>query len=104
MQDTELIEKVAHLEEREKSNTKRLNEHDDRLDKLEKTYSIMEKMDYRMGKVESAVEKIDQKLEGKVSEDDKEKGKKWDKLIDYIFYSILAVILGLIYVKLGLKK
>ena len=103
MQDVIIIEKISHLEEREKSNTKRLDEHTDRLDKLEKTYSIMEKMDYRMGKVESAVEKIDQKLEGKVSEDDKEKGKKWDKLIDYIFYSILAVILGLIYVKLGLK-
>lgn len=103
MQDTELIGKVAHLEEREKANTKRINEHDERLDKLEKTYSIMEKMDYRMGKVESAVEKIDQKLDNKVNEDDKEKGKKWDKLIDYIFYSILAVILGLIYVKLGLK-
>ena len=27
MQDTDIIEKVAHLEEREKSNTKRLNEH-----------------------------------------------------------------------------
>lgn len=103
MQDTELIEKVAHLEEREKLNTKRIGEHDERLDKLEKTYSIMEKMDYRMGKVESAVEKIDQKLDSKVSEDDKAKGKKWDKLIDYIFYSILAVILGLIYIKLGLK-
>lgn len=103
MQDTELIEKVAHLEEREKSNTKRINEHDERIDKLEKTYSIMEKMDYRMGKVESAIEKIDQKLDNKVSEDDKSKGKKWDKLVDYIFYSVLAVILGLIYIKLGLK-
>lgn len=103
MQDTELIEKVAHLEEREKSNTKRINEHDERIDKLEKTYSIMEKMDYRMGKVESAIEKIDQKLDNKVSEDDKSKGKKWDKLVDYIFYSVLAVILGLIYMKLGLK-
>lgn len=103
MQDTELIEKVAHLEEREKSNTKRINEHDERLDKLEKTYSIMEKMDYRMGKVESAVEKIDQKLDSNVSERDKEKSKKWDKLVDYIFYSVLAVILGLIYMKLGLK-
>lgn len=103
MQETEMIEKVAHLEEREKSNTKRLNEHDERLDNLEKTYSIMEKMDYRMGKVESAIEKIDQKLDSKVSEEDKEKGKKWDKFIDYVFYSVLAVILGLIYMKLGLK-
>ena len=91
MENSELIEKMAHLEEREKSNN------------TEKTYSIMEKMDYRMGKVESAVEKIDLKLDSKVSEDDKEKSKKWDKLIDYIFYSVLAVILGLIYMKLGLK-
>ena len=32
---------IAHLEERAKSNTKRLDEHDTRLDSLEKTYSIM---------------------------------------------------------------
>lgn len=36
MENTELIEKVAHLEEREKSNTKRIGEHDTRLDNLEK--------------------------------------------------------------------
>ena len=103
MENTEIIEKVAHLEEREKSNTKRIDEHDGRLDKLEKNTAILEKMDYRMSKVESAVEKIDIKLDTKVSEDDKSKGKKWDKLVDYIFYSVLAVILGLIYMKLGLK-
>lgn len=103
MEDTTLREKVAHLEEREKSNTKRISEHDTRLDNLEKTYSIMEKMDYRMEKVESAIEKIDKKLDEKVQEDTTSKSKKWDKLVDYIFYSILAIILSLIYVKLGLK-
>lgn len=99
MENTELIEKVAHLEEREKSNTKRIDEHDNRLDKLEKTYSIMEKMDYRMEKVESAVEKIDSKLD----EQQGEKGKKWDKLVDYIFYTILGLLLGYIAIQLGLK-
>lgn len=103
MENTEIIEKVAHLEEREKSNTKRISEHDIRLDNLEKTYSIMEKMDYRMGKVELAVDKIDQKLDAKVNEDSKEKGKKWDKLIDYLFYTILGLLLGYIAIKLGLK-
>lgn len=102
MQDTELIEKVAHLEEREKSNTKRLDDHDSRLDNLEKTYSIMEKMDYRMGQVETAVDKIDKKLDAKVSENDKEKGKKWDKLVDYIFYTILGAIMLLVLSKVGL--
>lgn len=58
MERAEIIEKVAHLEERNKSNTKRLNEHEDRIESLEKTYSIMEKMDYRIGNMESSVDEI----------------------------------------------
>ena len=103
MQDTELIEKVAHLEEREKSNTKRIDDHDKRLDKLEKTYSIMEKMDYRIGKLETTIEKMDNKLDSKINQDSENKGKKWDKLLDYLFYSVIAILLALLYSKLGLK-
>lgn len=40
MNDTEV--KIAHLEEREKSNTKRLDEHDKKIQKLEDTYSLMQ--------------------------------------------------------------
>ena len=78
--------KVAHLEEREKSNTKRLDDHDTRLDNLEKTYSIMEKMDYRMGQVETAVDKIDKKLDAKANENDIEKLKELLELCAYDFY------------------
>jgi len=92
------IEELIEFKERSKSNSKRLDEHDGRLDKLEKTYSIMEKMDYRMGKVENAVDKINIKLDTTVQE----KGKKWDKLIDYLFYAFIAVMLGLLYTKLGI--
>ena len=63
----------------------------------------MEKMDYRMGKMEASVEKIDKKLDEKVHEDNQVKGKKWDKLIDYIFYFILALMLGYISHQLGLN-
>lgn len=99
MTETDIIERLAKVEEGRKSNTKRLDEHETRIDSLEKTYAIMEKMNYRMENVEMAVEKIDKKLD----ENQEEKGKKWDKLIDYIFYSVIAVILGFIYMKLGLK-
>lgn len=58
MEKAELIEKIAHLEERNKSNTKRLNEHDSRIDSLEKTYSVMEKMDCRIGNMENSVDEI----------------------------------------------
>lgn len=89
------IEKIQEIADRSRSNTKRIDEHDKKLDELEKTYSIMEKMNYRMGKVENAVERIDIKLQGS----DKNKSMKWDKLIDYLFYALLAYALF----KLGLK-
>lgn len=99
MPEKEMIEKVAHLEERERSNTKRIDEHDEQIKELQNTYSMLEQMNYRMGKVESNVEKINTKID----ENAQEKGKKWDKFIDYIFYAILAIILGYIAYKLGLK-
>lgn len=86
---------IAHLEERAKSNTKRLDEHESRIDSLEKTYSIMEKMEYRMGNMEGSVDEIKTELKN----NKEQKGMKWDKLIDYLFYAILAFALF----KLGLK-
>lgn len=93
--DEKHLEKIVEIEQRSKSNTKRLDEHSMRLDKLEDTYSMLSQMDYRMGKVENAVERIDSKLES----NEKAKGMKWDKLIDYLFYAILAYCLY----KLGIK-
>lgn len=86
-------------DERYNHHQERLDEHEKRINGLEKTYSIMEKMDYRMGRVEKAVEKIDLKLDNNKDE----KGKKWDKLIDYLFYFILALLLGYIAKQIGLK-
>ena len=94
--DEKHIEKIIEIEQRSKSNTKRLDEHDEKITQLEKTYSIMEKMDYRIGKVENAVEQIDNKLDS----NEKSKGMKWDKLIDYLFYAFIAFALY----KLGIKK
>lgn len=95
MQEKELIERLVETEQRGKSNTKRIDEHDERIDNLEKTYSIMEKMDYRMSNVENNVNDIKTEIQkGK-----EQKGMKWDKLIDYLFYAILAFALF----KLGLK-
>jgi len=100
--DSQHLERLVEVEQRSKSNTKRLDEHDTRLDSLEKTYSIMEKMDYRMGKVEESTSNINKKidaLQAKSNESVNQKAIKWDKLIDYLFYAILAYALF----KLGLK-
>lgn len=91
--EKELInEKFKHHEEQ-------LRDHNTRISKLEVTYSIMQNLDYRVGKVEETVKSIDKKLDLQ----QENKSKKWDKLIDYLFYFILASILGYIAINLGIK-
>jgi hypothetical protein len=95
MLDEKYIEKIAEIEQRSKSNTKRLDEYDGQIKELQNTYTIMEKMDYRMGNVENNVSEIKEDIQ----KSKEQKGMKWDKLIDYLFYAILAYALF----KLGLK-
>lgn len=99
MDETKFLERLVAVEEGRKSNTIRLGEHDERLDKLEKTYSMLEKMDYRIGQVENTITNIDQKLDKKINAD-KDKKMEW---FDYILKGILTIILGYIAIQLGLK-
>lgn len=92
MSEDYINERFHHCEEK-------LNEHEGRIDKLEDTYATLQNLNYRMGKVENGVESINKKID----ENSKEKGKKWDKLIDYLFYFIIASILGYLAIKLGIK-
>lgn len=98
--------RLTILEENTKTNSYRIIKAEEKIEKLEDTYKIMEKMDYRMGNVEKSIEGINTKLdkqetkiEEEVHKDDKQKSIKWDKLIDYLFYAVLAYAL----IKLGLK-
>lgn len=84
-----------YIEEKFKNHQKTLDNHEERIDDLEKTYAIMQKMDLRVGNIEESVKTINNKLDNQSNE----KGMKWDKLIDYLFYAILAYCLY----KLGLK-
>lgn len=87
------------INEKFNQHTKELEEHDKRISDLEKTYVIMQKMDLRVGNIEKSVGVINNKLDKQTEE----KGMKWDKLIDYLFYFLIATLLGLLVHKLGLK-
>ena len=84
--------RTQHIEEK-------LQDHETRIDKLENTYTIMQKMDLRMENVEKSVEKIDKKL----NENDNKKVNKLDKFVDYLFYTILGILLSFIAYKIGLQ-
>lgn len=78
----------------------KFDNHEERITDLEKNTKILETMNYRLGQMETSVKSINSKLDGTLNE----KGKKWDKLIDYLFYAILGLLLGYIAYQLGIKK
>ena len=87
------------IKERFNSIDKSIEIHEKRISNLEKTYSVMEKMEYRMDQIEKTISGIEAKLDNQTEE----KGKKWDKLIDYIFYAIIAALLAYLSHKIGIK-
>lgn len=82
------IEKIATIESISKENNRKISE-------LEKTSILIEKLDCKIQNLESSLERIEQK----VLNMDNRKISKWEKFIDYIFYSVIAYAL----VRLGLK-
>lgn len=74
--------------------------HEERITDLERNTKILETMNYRLGQMEASVKSINSKLDGTLNE----KGKKWDKLVDYLFYAILGILLTYIAYQLGIKK
>ena len=84
------------IEEKFKVQEEKIVNHEDRITNLEKTYIIMAKMETTLKNVQNDIS--DMKV--KISKNTEDKAFKWDKLIDYLFYAILAYCLY----KLGIKK
>ena len=78
----------------------KFDNHEERITSLEHSTKVLETMNYRIGQMETTIKSINSKLDTRESE----KGKKWDKLIDYLFYFIVAAILSYVAYKLGIKK
>lgn len=82
----------------------RLNNFEKRIEALESSTSDFKMVVYRLDILEKSVSTMNAKLDLALEKDNEEKGKKWDKLIDYIFYAVLGILLAYIAYKLGFKK
>jgi predicted nuclease with TOPRIM domain len=82
----------------------RLNNHEKRIETLESSTSDFKMVVYRLDILEKSVSTMNAKLDLALKKDNEDKSKKWDKLIDYIFYAVLGILLSYIAYKLGFKK
>ena len=72
--------------------------------RLESSTSDFKMVVYRLDILEKSVSTMNAKLDLALKKDTEDKSKKWDKLVEYIFYFILACLLGYIAYSLGIQK
>lgn len=82
----------------------KLDNHEKRIENLENNTSDLKTLIYRIDVLEKKIVTMNNNLDLALKKDDENKSKKWDKLIEYIFYAILGILLAYIAYKLGLKN
>lgn len=104
--DQKNLERLVEIEQRSKSNTKWLDEHDKELKELKQVYVALTKVNDKVENVETDVSEMKSDIKSLIQakqDTAEKKGNKWDKLIDYLFYTILGACIAIVFSKIGLK-
>ena len=90
--------RLTQVEERSKSNTKRLDEVENRQDNLDELVSTVKVLALREENVETDVKEIKVDVKSLTSKP----GKRWDSLVDKIILTVASVVLGFFLAHFGL--
>lgn len=96
--DMEHEKRLTQVEERAKSNTKRLDDVEKRQDNLDELIGTVKVLAVREENVETDVKEIKMDVKSLTSKP----GKRWDSLIDKIILTIAAAIVGFVLAHFGL--
>ena len=95
MNAEEMAVRLVEVDARAKSNTHRLDELEDRLDALNKLATAMEVMDKKMEYQAETIKRIEDDVNSvgkKVDAIEKKPGKRWDGMVEKLFYGALGVL------------
>ena len=96
--DLEHEQRLTAVEERAKSNTKRLDKLEESTEAISRLATSMEVMAERQEQVANTVDKLD----GKVTAMEQKPAKRWDGLVDKIIWAIVAAVIGFLLARIGL--
>ena len=96
--DLEHEERLSRVEERAKSNTRRLDEVEKRQDNLDKLVATVEVLAVKESNVENDVKEIKSDVKLLTSKP----GQKWDSMIEKIMLTIIAGVVGFLLSQLGM--
>ncbi len=86
-------------EERKKWVNKRLDNHEERLETLEKTYQTLNKMNYQIEQIDKNVSFLNKQIR----EEQLKPNKRYDAIVMQIISFVIEAILVIVAVRIGLK-
>lgn len=96
--ETEFEHRLTAVEDRAKSNTKRIDEVEQRQDNLDELVSTVKVLAIREENVESDVKEIKSDVKDLTSKS----GKRWDNMVEKIIWAVVAAVIGFFLAHVGL--
>ena len=96
--DLEHEQRLTAVEERAKSNTKRLDKLEESTEAISRLATSMEVMAERQEQVADTVDKLD----GKVTALEAKPGKRWEGLVDKAIGAVVAAVIGFLLARIGM--
>lgn len=106
MTDEDVLIKVAEVEHRTKSNTRRIDKLEHQTEAIQSLATSVEILAREQGYQTEAVDRIEknvEKLDGKVEALEEKPAKRWDGMMDKIVLTAVAAFLGYILAQFGIK-
>ena len=98
MDEKDLEHRLTEVEGRSKSNTHRLDEMEERQDKLDDLVSSVKVLADREQRVEDDVKEIKSDVKSLTSKP----GQRWDSIVDKVVWAVLAALIAFLLAKIGL--
>lgn len=105
MTQEEMAVKVTEVDQRAKSNTRRIDKLEQQTDAIQSLATSVEVMVKEQGHQTEAIERIEknvEKLDGKVEVLEHKPAKRWESVVDKAIMTIVGALVGYLLVKLGL--
>lgn len=106
MTSEDMAVKIVEIEQRAKSNTRRVEKLELQTDAVQSLATSVEILVKEQGHQSEAMDRIEknvEKLDGKVEALEKKPAKKWDKALETIATLLIGAILALVFSAIGLS-
>lgn len=105
MTQEEIAVKMAEIEHRAKSNTRRVEKLELQTEAIQSLATSVEVMVKEQGHQTEAIERIEhnvEKLDAKVEVLEHKPAKRWESVVDKIIMTVIGAVVGYVLVKVGL--